>query len=122
MSNKILYVDDESLNLQLFELNFNNKYDVVTANDGYHGLDVLEENAEAEIVISDMKMPGMNGVEFINKAKAKYPNKKFFILTGFDITEEISEAIESGLVLKYFRKPFNIAEIDAAINEHICQS
>ena len=120
MLNKIIYVDDEMLNLQLFQINFRAKYDVVIANDGYKALDLLEANTEAEIVISDMRMPGMNGVEFINKAKAKYPDKKYFILTGFDITEEIKEALDSGLILKHFRKPFNIQEIENTISEYLC--
>jgi two-component system, response regulator, stage 0 sporulation protein F len=113
----VLYVDDEPINLTLFTLNFKSKYTVVTANDGYSGLQKLKEIPEVSVVISDMKMPGMNGIEFIKLAKAEFPNITFFILTGFDITEEISRALEMGLINKYFRKPFNIREIDRAISE-----
>lgn len=119
MSTKIsvLYVDDEPINLTLFTLNFKSKYNIITANDGYGGLQKLKELPEISVVISDMKMPGMNGIEFITLAKAEFPNITFFILTGFDITEEISRALEMGLINKYFRKPFNIKEIDHAISE-----
>jgi YesN/AraC family two-component response regulator len=75
----------------------------------------LEEHLNIEIVISDMKMPIMTGVEFIKKAKYKYPNIKFYILSGYDITDEIQEALDSKLILKYFRKPFNFNEFDDAI-------
>jgi len=61
----------------------------------------------------------MNGIEFIKKAKEKFPDKKFFILTGFEITEEILNALETGLILRYFSKPFNLNEIDSAISEAI---
>jgi len=66
-----------------------------------------------------IKVQAMNGFEFIKKAKEKFPDKKFFILTGFEITEEILNALETGLILRYFSKPFNLNEIDSAISEAI---
>ena len=115
----LLYVDDEPINLTVFELNFNKKFNVITAVSGEDGLLKLEGNKDIIVVISDMKMPGMNGVEFIKKAKADFLNIAYFILTGFDITDEISEALENNLIQKYFRKPFNVKEISDAIEEAI---
>ncbi len=119
MSNKykILYVDDEEINLELFAINFKDSYEVLTAHDGYGGLEVLESNVDISIVISDMKMPGMNGIEFIKKARQKYPYKKYYILTGFEITNEIKEALSNGLILEYFSKPFEIAKMHRIIAE-----
>lgn len=77
--NKILYVDDESINLELFKMNLQNHYDVFTAINGFEGLDILDRNPYIPLIISDMKMPIMNGIEFITKAKALYPDKRFFI-------------------------------------------
>ncbi len=121
MSNrvKLLYVDDEELNLQLFAINFKKQFEVHTAFNGFEGLELLEKHPDTLIIVSDMKMPKMNGIEFIKIAKEKYPEKKFFILTGFGITEEINHALESGLILDYFRKPFNITEIKSSINSAI---
>jgi DNA-binding NtrC family response regulator len=116
---KILYVDDESINLELFEINFSKKYTVLVAENGIKGLEVLADNPDILVVVSDMKMPHMNGIEFIKKAKEKHPAIKFYILTGFEITEEIHEAIKSKLIIKYFRKPFNIKEMDSSITEAI---
>lgn len=112
---KILYVDDEFINLLLFKINFSKKYEVFTAENGLMGLELLDNNHDISIVLSDMKMPAMNGIEFIIKAKAKYPKISYFILTGYEITKEIQEALNSGLIVKYFRKPFNISEIDSEI-------
>jgi len=114
---KILYVDDEFINLQLFKINFDNKYEVFTAENGITGLEVLDNNPDIVVVISDMKMPLMNGIEFIKKAKEKYSHIRFYILTGFQITEEIQEALNSKLILKYFSKPFNLNKIDATLQE-----
>lgn len=116
---KVLYVDDEKINLLLFKVNFEDQYEVFTAVDGFNGLSILDENPEIVIVFSDMKMPGMNGLEFINGAKEKYPNKKYYILTGFDITDEIKEAIESGLIIEYFRKPFEVEKMHGIMSEAV---
>jgi len=116
---KILYIDDEEINIMMFKINFSKKYEVFTGLSGNDGLALLAENQDIRIVISDMKMPNMNGIEFITKAKGLYADKKYFILTGFDITKEIQHALETKLILKYFRKPFNMKEIEAAINEII---
>jgi two-component system, response regulator, stage 0 sporulation protein F len=111
----LLYVDDEPMNLMVFKINFKNTFDVITAESGMEGLEKLSANNQITVAISDMKMPGMNGIEFIQEAKKRFPNISFFILTGFDITEEIAEALHSGLIHKYFRKPFNMNEVEASI-------
>ena len=112
----ILYVDDEEINLMLFEANFRGSYRVLTAESGRQGLRLLEKIPEITIVISDMRMPEMNGIEFIKQAKLKYPEIMFYILTGYDINQEISSALDVDLINAYFRKPFNIDEIANSIN------
>ncbi|MDD2564444.1 MAG: response regulator [Salinivirgaceae bacterium] len=116
---KILYVDDELINLQLFDLNFNKSYNVLMADNGFTGLEMLESNTNISVVISDMKMPNMNGLEFIKRAKEKHPQKRYCIMTGFDMTDEIREALVNGLIVKYFRKPYNKNEILVALDELI---
>ncbi len=116
----ILYVDDELLNLELFALVFKKKFNVITADSGPEGLEKLKQNEDVCIVISDMRMPGMNGIEFINHAKKEYNNIVYFILTGFEITEEIADALNQKLINKYFKKPFNSKEIESTINEVLC--
>lgn len=113
----LLYVDDEPINLKLFSINFQNKYHVLTAGSGFEGLTILKSAPETQVVISDMKMPGMNGIEFIRKAKKEFPHMSYFILTGFDITEEIADALNENIICKYFRKPFNIKEIELSFEE-----
>jgi len=112
----ILYVDDEEINLVVFEANFTEKFNVITADSGFEGLKILENKPDIPIVISDMKMPGMNGIEFIKTAKKQFPDIVYFILTGFDITDEISTALDEKLINAYFKKPFNGREIEDSIN------
>ncbi len=115
---KILYVDDEEPNLFLFKVNFQMKYPVLTATSGDEALDLLEDQHKDIIaVISDMRMPRMNGVEFISIAKEKYNNIAYFILTGYDYNDEIDSALKNKLIRKYFTKPFEMKEIESAIVE-----
>ena len=108
---KILYVDDEILNLQLFEINLEEQYHILIADNALKGYEILSEHKDIRIVFSDMKMPQTNGIEFIKIAKEKYPNIKYYILTGYGINAEIREALDTGLILKYFSKPFDMVEI-----------
>ncbi|PKP36390.1 MAG: response regulator [Bacteroidetes bacterium HGW-Bacteroidetes-15] len=111
----ILYVDDEPMNLKIFELSFKNKFTVYTALSGYEGMEILKKHSNICVVVSDMRMPKMDGIEFITLAKKEFPNIVFFILTGYDITEQISAALNNSLINKYFRKPFNFNEIHSSI-------
>ena len=115
----ILYVDDEPLNTMLFKAYFKQTFNVYICDSGLNGLERLRLNPEIKVVISDMKMPNMNGIEFIRLAKNEFPNIAYFILTGYDINEEIADALNSNLILKYFRKPFNEKEIEKTIKEYL---
>lgn len=115
----ILYVDDEPTNLLLFELMFKKSFDVVLAGSGYQGLEILQKKPGIKITISDMKMPGMNGIQFIEKAKHQYPDVVFYILTSFEISPEIHDSLNKGLIEKFFQKPFNMQEIKKSICEKL---
>ncbi len=120
MSNNvtILYVDDEFNNLFIFQKMFEKKYNVLTAQSGSEGLEKLSSYADDIIVvISDMRMPLMNGVEFVKKAKEKYLNIAYFILTGFDFNEEIDSALKEDVIQQFFTKPLDMQEIDGAIQK-----
>ena len=104
---KILYVDDEKINLDLFKLSFLGKYEIITALSGNEGLKILENINDVSLVISDMRMPGMNGLEFIETASQKFNGIVYFMLSGYDKKPKISQAIENQLIKKYFTKPFN---------------
>ncbi len=117
----ILYVDDEPINLELFEINFEEKYTVLTAISGLKAFEVLREKQGIVVVISDMKMHGMNGLEFVVKAKQEFPDLVYFILTGFDISPELAEALNKGVIQKYLYKPFDLLAIEKAIENAIAQ-
>ncbi len=112
----VLFVDDEPVNLMLFEANFKDYYNVFTASDGESGLNILAQNEEIHLIFSDMKMPNMNGIEFIDRAKHVVPHGHYYIMTGFEVTGEIQEAIDSKSVIRYFKKPLNFKAISEEID------
>ncbi len=116
---KILYVDDEELNLRVFYHSFKRKYTVLTAYSGEEALKKLEDDNDIQVVISDMKMPEMNGIEFIKLASQKFKDIVYFILTGFEITPEIKEALKNEMIFQYFKKPFNSEAIENSIQQAI---
>jgi len=119
LKHTLLYLDDEPINLEIFAGCFENTFEVITANSGRKGLEILEVNTNIAIVVSDMKMPEMNGIEFIRIAKEKYHNITYFILTGFDLNEEILGALNDGLIYSYFSKPIDYEIIGSSIQEAI---
>lgn len=118
----LLYVDDEPINLEMFAFNFRKKFNVITAVSGDEGLQKLNENKDIAVVISDMKMPGLNGLDFIEQAKEKFKSVVFFLLTGYTISDPVKKAIEQGVINNYFEKPFNIREIETAVHNALTKA
>ena len=114
----ILYVDDEETNLLLFQMAFEGARDVLIANSPNEGLIKLTENKERIIsVISDMHMPKMNGVQFINEARKILNTIPYFILSGYSYNDEVDAALKEKKILKFFTKPFDRAEIEEYLNK-----
>ena len=83
MSNKILYVDDEVINLELFKINFKNEYSIFVADSAQKGLEILK-NETISVIVSDLRMPQMNGIDFIEKVKREKPATICILLTAFN--------------------------------------
>jgi two-component system NtrC family sensor kinase len=114
---KVLYVDDECINLDLLRLTFLNEFEIITAESGEDGLDILDGDPSIKVIISDLKMPGMNGLEFIRNVKNRYPEKVCMLLTGFLESEVMLEGFNQELLFRYLMKPFRKEELKSAILE-----
>jgi len=121
LKKKILYVDDEQINCQMFTFNFRRQFEVFTALSGFEGLDLLEKETDIVAIVSDWKMPKMNGMEFIEIAKSKRPELKTYILSGFDSNSEIKKSIEDQIVNGFFQKPMDISEIKETLSKALEQ-
>lgn len=103
----LLFVDDESNILSSLKRLFRPLgYRIFTAGGGAEGLEVMEQN-HVDLVISDMRMPEMNGAQFLEKIRAKWPDTMRILLTGYaDVTSTI-EAINKGEIYRYVSKPWD---------------
>ena len=108
---KVLYVDDEYPNRITFQITYRNDVDIILADSADDALEILEEEKDIEVVITDLRMPGKSGLDLIREAKITYPDVRFCLLTGFEVTSEIKEALDSKLLEQYFRKPFERSQI-----------
>ncbi|MBG0774848.1 MAG: response regulator [Desulfovibrionaceae bacterium] len=105
MKLKILLVDDDERLLRSFERVLGRSFDVATAPNGPEGLTAMREKGPFAVVISDFKMPGMSGVDFLVQAKDLAPDTVRIMLTGFADVENAIAAVNDGNVFRFLTKP-----------------
>lgn len=103
---KLLCVDDELSILQSLDRVFKNQFEVLSSEAPVQALDLLKQNPDCAIVLSDYRMPGMNGVEFLRHARTIAPLTSRAILSGQIDLAQISDAINNGDIHKFFLKPW----------------
>ena len=117
----ILCVDDEENILSsLKRLLRKEGYRLLTAPSGAEGLKLLEENS-VHLVISDQRMPRMDGTQFLAKVKEGYPDAIRIILTGYTDVDSITESINKGSVYKFLLKPWNDQSLKLEIKQALEQ-
>lgn len=104
---KLLVVDDEPDNLDLLYRTFRRDFCVFKAKSGAEALALLDEQGEMAIIISDQRMPKMNGTEFLSHTVERFPDTIRMVLTGYTDVEDLVSAINSGKVFKYITKPWH---------------
>lgn len=112
---KLMVVDDEPDNLDLLYRTFRREFEVYKAEDGFKALQVLAEAGEMAVIISDQRMPRMNGTEFLSRTVEQFPDTIRIVLTGYTDVEDLVEAINSGKVFKYITKPWKPADLKSVV-------
>jgi diguanylate cyclase (GGDEF)-like protein/PAS domain S-box-containing protein len=113
----ILVVDDEPAVTSMFEKLLSlDGYHVLTAGNAAEGFDQLAINP-VSVVISDQRMPGISGIEFLSRVKALYPEVVRIIVTGYADIGSITEAINQGAVYKFIMKPWKYDFVRTIIGE-----
>lgn len=108
---KLLVVDDEPDNLDLLYRTFHRDFKVFKAESGVGALALLEVQGEMAIIISDQRMPQMDGTEFLSRTVERFPDTIRMVLTGYTDVEDLVSAINSGKVFKYITKPWKPAKL-----------
>jgi two-component system NtrC family sensor kinase len=116
---KILFVDDEQNVLNALKRLFaDDDYTILTSTTGFEGLDIIQEESP-QIIVSDYRMPGINGIDFLRKAYIRNPDAIRIILSGYADTAVVIEAINEGQIYKLIPKPWNDDELKIAISNAV---
>ena len=111
----VVYVDDESANTDLFEMHFEGVHTVVTAASGQAGLALLAGLRDVAVIVSDEKMPGMSGVEFLTRSRAIAPLASRMVLSAYSQAPLLLAAIQDGQVHDYLTKPWDGPDLTARV-------
>lgn len=115
MKTRILFVDDDPMLLSSMERCLGAKFDLTTALSGPEALQAIDEQPAFKVIITDMRMPVMDGVQFIERARQCAPHAKYLMLTGNQDIETAIRAVNEGRVTKFLNKPCDPSDITAAV-------
>jgi len=116
---KILYVDDERGNIDYFRSVFRREYEIVTATSGEEGLEVLLENPDIPVILTDQRMPRMSGVEFLRRSIDIARDSIRILVTGYADMETVINAVNLGHIYYYISKPWTYDEMKIVIKRAI---
>jgi DNA-binding NtrC family response regulator len=117
-SGSILIVEDEAKMRRLLELNLGDEgFTILSAEDAESGLKLLRSNA-VDLVVTDLKLPGMDGLEFLQTIKRQNAALPVVVMTAFGSVETAVEAMKAG-ASDYVLKPFSLAEMQMVIHKEL---
>jgi diguanylate cyclase (GGDEF)-like protein/PAS domain S-box-containing protein len=113
----LLIVDDELPVLNALQrMLVDEGYMILTAASAREGLELLAEHP-AQVILSDQRMPGMSGTEFLGRVKVLYPDTVRMVLTGYAELETVVQAVNEGAIYKFFSKPWDVEQLRAQIRD-----
>lgn len=113
---KILFVDDDPRILSAMRRRFANDFDMVTFERGKEAVSYLKSNSDISVLIADMRMPEMDGLELLRHSQEIRPKLKRIMLTGNSDQKTAVDAINEGRVFRFLKKPCDALEVKAAID------
>ena len=117
MDRTLLLVDDEeNITSALLRLLRRDGYHILRANSGMEGLELLANN-KVGVIISDQRMPGMSGTEFLTRVRELYPDTVRIVLSGYTELNSVTDAINRGAVYKFLTKPWEDELLRANVEE-----
>lgn len=115
----VLCVDDEERILDALEVTIGFHHDVALAGSGVRGLEILDQRPGCAVVVSDMRMPGMSGAEFLATVHRRHPDATRILLTGYsDLTDAVA-AVNQGRIFRFLTKPCRQDELLEVVRDGI---
>ncbi len=102
---RVLLVDDERLLVEALQRQIRRRFDVHIATRASEAFDILAQQRPFAVVVSDMKMPGMDGIQFLAKVKESWPDATRIMLTGLTDVKTAIDAVNDGHVFRFLTKP-----------------
>ncbi len=121
MSTKILCVDDEANVLQAYQRNLRKQFTIDTALGGEPALALMASQGPYAVIVSDMQMPGMDGVQFLMQAKEKAPDTVRIMLTGNADQQTAIAAVNQGQIFQFLNKPCSPENLALALENGVKQ-
>jgi response regulator RpfG family c-di-GMP phosphodiesterase len=121
MSNKILCIDDDANVLTGIQRNLRKQFEIDTALGALEALKLIEKECPYAVIVADMQMPGMNGVEFLNIARQKYPDTIRVMLTGNADQQTATDAVNHGHIFQFLNKPCPPERLAQVLNDGVKQ-
>lgn len=121
MTDRILFVDDEPAVLDGYKRTLHRDFEVDTAEGGEQGLASIQDRGPYAIVISDMRMPGMNGAQFLAQVRQKTPDTVRMLLTGYADLDAAMHAVNEGNIFRFLTKPCDKEVLTRAIDAGLAQ-
>ncbi len=118
---KILFVDDDPSLLQSFARQFRGHFSLNTAASGAQGLEIVQNDGPFAVVISDMRMPEMNGIQFLTRVREMSPDTVRIMLTGNADIDTAMHAVNQGNIFRFLQKPCRKETIEWAVEAGIQQ-
>lgn len=122
IEDKILFVDDEPNVLASFLRQLRKKFTLDTALSAKEALKLLEEKGPYAVAVSDLKMPGMSGIEFLAQVKTQAPDTVRILLTGFADANNAIDAVNQGSIFRFLTKPCDTETLVRALVDGVKQN
>ena len=114
---KILFVDDDLTSIEYFKTSFSDKYNILIAQSGEEGLDILQKHENIVLILTDHRMPQMTGISFLTKSMKSSPDSMRILIRGHSENELVIRAINEGHVFYFIVKPWSFIDISVAIKD-----
>ena len=117
----ILFVDDEPRVLEGFRRQLRGSYELAFAESGDEALQRIDQSGPFAAIVSDMRMPGMNGIELLRKARERSPDSVRIMLTGNADQSTAMDAVNRGQIFRFLTKPCPAQSLEMAIGAAVDQ-
>lgn len=115
----VLLVDDEPRLLSSLRRRLSSSFNILTAEGGHEALQLLSTRSDVKVIVADMQMPEMNGIELLKAVKQAHPALRRIMLTGNSDQETAIAAINEGQVMRFLRKPCDAGELAVVLRQAI---